>query len=998
MKTSILSFASAVVMMMFSLSTGAQGIPPGWEFLSTPTTHIISIPLSANPNINDFPLKPGDWIGVFYTNDDGELACGGAVEWTGVANTGIIAFGNDSFTPVKDGFASGEIITYKVYSWSVEKQYDSVIVTCNDNLPTTCLTFVANGLSGLASLDAFGYYIVVEASEELLCSGNSVQLNVIPSGGTGPYTYSWYSTPPGFSSNIANPQAAPDVSTFYFAQVIDVDESLTTAVYVEVVQPPESIAGDDQTICADEVAQLGGSIENADSSVWSTSGDGLFTDPFSLATIYTPGTGDIASGSVELCLTATGSPACQDVTDCLILNLNPLPDVTLPVYPEYCQGDDPVALFGGMPEGGTYFIDGTATTVFDPVEPGIYELIYQYTDQNGCSNIASEQIVVNQLPDLECPDGFLVCCDNGPISLDSAIPDGGVYSGTGVIDNVFYPDCASTGNFEITYTYTEPSTSCQNFCVFIITVAPLPDVTCPDDFDVCINDQPFPLSGASPPNGTYTGAGISANLFNPAIAGVGIHQVTYSFSDANGCSDTCSFYIQVNPLPAVNAGFPVVFIVLPQTTVTLSEATAQFFDTIEWSTSGTGTFDDPGLINPVYTLSDDDILEGTVTLTMTGINTCGDTSDDLVVIVNECQPALIDAGIDATVCEDAVFAITDANAQLYSTLYWSNNQGDGLFNDSTLLNPVYTPGPVDIDNGSVLLTLTAYPLEPCDTVSDHKLLSIQKLPIVDAGDDQSICENDNVSLSGNALGYTSVLWSTDGDGSFSEPGNLETVYVPGTNDILQQQVTLTLQADPVFPCTGDFSDQVAVSITKLPQVNAGDDATIVAGDTYQMNATASNYLLVLWSTSGDGAFSAYDVLNPVYTPGELDIQNAGATLTLAAFPQAPCSLQTLDHVELSIDTTTNVYDVQKLPVFNVYPNPAITELVIEGYGMDGKTLSVEVYDLNGRLVFSCKLESGPFSGDSVHRLNTEIFPNGLFLILLKNEDFVDIRKILIAKP
>jgi hypothetical protein len=998
MKTSILSLAGIALVVIFSLSVVAQGVPPGWDFLSTPTTHIISIPLSANPNINDFPLKPGDWIGVFYTDDNGELACGGAVEWTGNQNTGIIAFGNDSFTPAKDGFASGEIITYKVYSWSVEQQYDSVIVTCNDNLPNTCLTYVANGLSGLATLDAFGYYLVVEASDELVCSGNSVQLNAIPSGGTGSYTFNWYSVPPGFTSNIANPQVVPDVSTLYFAQVVHEGESLTASVYVEVVLPPESAAGGDQTICADDVAQLNGSIVNADSSAWSTSGDGFFSDPFELTPLYTPGAGDIAAGFVELCLTATGSPACQDVTDCLILDIDPLPDVTLPAYPGYCAGDDPVMLFGGMPEGGTYFIDGTATTLFNPEEPGVYELVYEYTDPNGCSNSASEPIDVNPLPVLECPDDFLVCCDSGPVILDLAIPEGGIYAGTGVIDNVFYPDCASIGDFEITYTYTDPSTSCQNICVFIITVASLPQVTCPGDFEVCINDQPFVLSGATPPGGTYTGTGITANNFNPAIAGVGNHQVTYLFTDANGCSDTCSFYIQVNPLPSVNAGFPVVFIVLPEITVSLTEATAQFYDLIEWSTSGTGTFDDPGLINPVYTLSDDDILEGTVILTMAGINECGTVYDDLIVVINECQPALVDAGNDTTICEDAVYAITDAYAQFYSTLYWSNNQGDGSFNDSTLLNPVYTPGPDDIDSGSVLLTLTAFPLEPCDTISDHKLLNIQKLPTVEAGNDQTICEDDHVVLSGNATGYASVLWTTDGDGTFSDATNPETLYYPGPNDILQQEVSLALQVSPVSPCTGNLSDQVAVGITRLPQVNAGDDATIVAGDTYQMNATASNYLLVLWSTSGDGAFSAYDVLNPVYTPGELDIQNAGATLTLAAFPQAPCSLQTLDHVELSIDTTTNVYDVQKLPVFNVYPNPAITELVIEGYGMDGKTLSVEVYDLNGRLVFSCKLESGPFSGDSVHRLNTEIFPNGLFLILLKNEDFVDIRKILIAKP
>lgn len=997
MRTKTFSFLFAVFLLLLAKTASLQGIPPGWNFLSTPSTHIISIPLSANPNINDFSLKPGDWIGVFYTNDDGELACGGAVEWNGIANTGIIAFGNDSFTPVKDGFTSGEIITYKVYSWSVEKQYDSVIVTCNDNLPTTCLTFVANGLSGLASLDAFGYYIVVEASEELLCSGNSVQLNVIPSGGIEPYTYIWYSSPQGFSSNIANPQAFPDISTFFFAQVIDADESLTTAVYVEVVQPPESIAGIDQTICADEVTQLSGSIENADSSEWITTGDGIFSDPFILAPIYTPGPGDIAAGAVELCLTATGSPVCQDVTDCLNLILSPLPDVTLPVYPVYCQGDDPVALFGGMPEGGTYFIDGTATTVFDPVEPGIYELIYQFTDQNGCSNSAIEQIVVNQLPDLECPDDFLVCCDNGPVSLDSAIPDGGVYSGTGVIYNVFYPDCASIGDFEITYTFTDPATNCQNACVFIITVAQLPDVTCPDDFDVCVNDQPFPLSGATPPNGTYTGAGINANLFNPAIAGVGNHQVTYLFTDVNGCSDACSFYIQVNPLPLVNAGFPVVFIVLPQTTVTLSEATAQFFVLIEWSTSGTGAFDDPGLINPVYTLSDNDILEGMVTLTMTGINTCGDTSDDIVIIVNECQPALVYAGIDATICEDAVHAITDANAQLYSTLYWSNNQGDGSFNDSTLLNPVYTPGPVDIDDGLVMLTLTAYPLEPCDTVNDNKILNIVRLPEVSAGSDQTICEDEPVILSGEALNYATLQWTATGDGYFDNPNALQTSYFPGANDIILQEVMIQLTASPLPPCLGNLVDQIYVSIVNFPIVNAGDDATITFNETFQLSASASNYSTLNWSSSGDGNFSATDILNPVYSPGMQDIQNAGVTLELAASSINPCIEVADDSMVLTIDTLTAISENPNHPELKVFPNPASTEIFIEGSQLPGQLITVLIFDNQGQLILNQVFENHFVYEKYLFRISTENISNGLIFIRVHSGCFILQQKLIIMK-
>lgn len=64
--------------------------------------------------------------------------------------------------------------------------------------------------------------------------------------------------------------------------------------------------------------------------------------------------------------------------------------------------------------------------------------------------------------------------------------------------------------------------------------------------------------------------------------------------------------------------------------------------------------------------------------------------------------------------------------------------------------------------------------------------------------------------------------------------------------------------------------------------NAGADAEICEGETLQCEGNASFYTAVQWSTSGDGAFSNNTILDPVYTPGQQDIDDGGATLTLVA--------------------------------------------------------------------------------------------------------------------
>jgi gliding motility-associated-like protein len=72
-----------------------------------------------------------------------------------------------------------------------------------------------------------------------------------------------------------------------------------------------------------------------------------------------------------------------------------------------------------------------------------------------------------------------------------------------------------------------------------------PNITCRADTTVCINTSPFTLSGSTPTGGTYSGSGVSSNIFSPAVAGAGAHSIQYQV--INGC-DTfrCNFQITVN--------------------------------------------------------------------------------------------------------------------------------------------------------------------------------------------------------------------------------------------------------------------------------------------------------------------------------------------------------------------------------------------------------------------------------------------------------------------
>ncbi|MFZ4707518.1 MAG: hypothetical protein ACOYMF_16080, partial [Bacteroidales bacterium] len=130
--------------------------------------------------------------------------------------------------------------------------------------------------------------------------------------------------------------------------------------------------------------------------------------------------------------------------------------------------------------------------------------------------------------------------------LDSSPVEAG-----GWANSVFVLNTNYVGVVTITYTgYATPpcldATETLSFEVY-----PLPVVTCPNDFAVCINDQPWEIWGMSPAGGTFTGDGVVDGVnYDPALAGVGVHEITYTYTDVEtGCSNSCSFNITVNPLP-----------------------------------------------------------------------------------------------------------------------------------------------------------------------------------------------------------------------------------------------------------------------------------------------------------------------------------------------------------------------------------------------------------------------------------------------------------------
>ena len=186
---------------------------------------------------------------------------------------------------------------------------------------------------------------------------------------------------------------------------------------------------------------------------------------------------------------------------------------------------------------------------------------------SGCDSTVSTTLTINALPVVTIISSAKVVCAGSNVTLSGA--GASTYSWSGGIQDAqaFVP--ASSMSYNLTGT---DANNCKNTASVSIKVNALPVISYVSDFadSLCVYAGLQHLAYASPAGGIYTGAGVSGTTFNPSVAGVGKHMITYSYSDANTCVG--SMVDSVVVVPAILTGLnekasPVQLSVYPNPTV-----------------------------------------------------------------------------------------------------------------------------------------------------------------------------------------------------------------------------------------------------------------------------------------------------------------------------------------------------------------------------------------------------------------------------------------------
>lgn len=735
------------------------------------------------------------------------------------------------------------------------------------------------------------------SSQNNICSGDSLQLFANAGGATGNYTYKWSPGDLVSDSTIANPIAYPVANTVFTVEVKEGSASVIEPISIIVRGLPFSGITNDTATCVGEPITLqasGGANyfwsngANTDTSsvspvfpttyrVTITGNNGcksiesVFVNTKSLPTINITGLSKVCIGD-SVTLTASGATnylwmsgeqtstakfkiqqastisvtgeqnnGCKS-TATFNVGVDSLPNVDAGINQSICLGDTAtISAIGAL----TYNWNNNSTLQSIDVAPNATATYYVIgTDINGCSNMDSVEVIINNLPTVSAGNDTSICKGDAATLVAKG--------GTQFLwenGNTNPSIQVSPINTQVFWVTVSDANGCESSDSVFVFVNDLPIADAGTNQAICLNDTAN-LNATGGTQYAWSNGGTSSNIqVSPSISTL-LH---VTVTDANSCSSTDTVRIVVNELPVADAG---------------TDISICLGDTASLNAFGGMNYQWSNGVN-LSSLQVSPSNNQKFTVTVTDSNGCSAT-DSITIQVNTLP--IVNAGKDTTICNNSFTLLQASGAQTY---IWNNgiNQQNNLISPSN--NQVYWVVGTDL-NG-------------CKN-SDSVTVWVNQLPQVSAGNDTSICVGDTAHLFG--FGGSIYSWSTgENNADIQVSPSLSTQFI--------------LTATDSNGCTN--SDSVFVTLNNLPQVNAGNNISICFGDqtilTASGGASNNDYL---WSTSQTlNSITVSPTINTTYTVTATDINGCkNSDSVQVSINQLPTAIAGSDQTICFGDTAT----------------------------------------------------------------------------------------------
>ena len=229
---------------------------------------------------------------------------------------------------------------------------------------------------------------------------------------------------------------------------------------------------------------------------------------------------------------------------------------------------DSTTSFAGVTKRYWNFGDGSPidSVNINPVHiyttPGQYNVILRVKGLDGCEETITQIVNIGAKPNA----GFSYTSNCATLTVQftdtSRITPGTINSWYWNFSSISQTStqqspsvvCTAPGPLNVQFVVTSSQGCSSDTLNTVINVAALPTVSFSALNAVCATTPAFGLSGGSPVTatgigtGVYSGIGVTSvtGIFNPSVAGVGTHTITYTYTEVGGCSSSATQTITVN--------------------------------------------------------------------------------------------------------------------------------------------------------------------------------------------------------------------------------------------------------------------------------------------------------------------------------------------------------------------------------------------------------------------------------------------------------------------
>ncbi len=395
----------------------------------------------------------------------------------------------------------------------------------------------------------------------------------------------------------------------------------------------------------------------------------------------------------------------------------------------------------------------------------------------GTSSPTTLSLSINASPAVTANSTAATVCAGTSVTLTGGGATSYTWSG-GVTNAVSFVPLST-----LTYTVTGTGANgCTNTATTTVTVNPLPAVVANSTAAAVCAGGSVTLTGSGATTYAWSGGVTNAVSFVP------VSTITYTLTGtgANGCINTATTTVTVNPLPTVVANATTTS-VCAGSSVTLTGSGAA---TYAWS---------GGVINAVSF-----VPLSTLTYTVTGTSAAGCVNTATITITLHSLPTVVANSTAAGVCTGASVILTGSGAIYYS---WSSGVSDGI-SFVPVSTATYTVTGTDANNCTNTATTT---------------VAVNPFPVVTAtASITTACFNDGaISLTGTPI-----------SGTWSGPGVTSSSFTPSLAGVGAQTATynytdangcssVATVVITVNFCTGLVDQTLSNGINIFPNPNNG---------------------------------------------------------------------------------------------------------------------------------------------------------------------------------